>query len=63
MDTKPFYSSKTFWAAVVVAAAPVITAAFPPAGAWLSANSDFVCTGIAAVFGALRFVSDKKIGA
>lgn len=63
METKSWYASKTFWCAVVVAATPVVTAAFPGAGAWLAANSDWACTGIAAVFGALRLVTDKGVGA
>jgi hypothetical protein len=61
MESKPFYTSKTFWAALCVAVAPAISAAFPPAGVWLAANSDWVCTGLGVAFGALRAVSNQPI--
>lgn len=60
-SSKPFYASRTFWTALVVAATPAVSAAFPPFGAWLSVNADLVCTGLAAVFGALRLVTEQPV--
>lgn len=61
-DSKSWYASKTFWVAAVLAVTPAVTATFPVAGVWLAANSDWVCTGIAAAFGALRLVTNKPVG-
>lgn len=59
--TKHILASKTFWTSVLVAATPLFSAAVPPVGAFLAANAEWVCSGLAAVFLGLRMVTDSKV--
>ena len=55
-DKKP-WTSKTYYAAIIVAIAP----AFPPVAAWITANPGMFSIGLGVLFGILRTVTKGKI--
>jgi hypothetical protein len=60
VDTKKPWESKTLWAGVIVALAPI----FPPAQAVIASNPAIVMGLVGAVFTVLRMLSGKgKSGA
>lgn len=57
-DEKPFWSSKTQWASLLVMLAPIV---YPPAAVWIAGNPEIFSAGLGAVFSILRLVSKDKI--
>ena len=56
-DTTPAWKSKTLWASLIVAAAPL----FPPAQVLIAANPDIALGIVSALFAFLRMLNGKKI--
>ena len=57
LDDKKPWQSKTLWAGVFVALAPL----FPPVGAFVAANPAVAGAVAGAITAALRFITDKKV--
>jgi hypothetical protein len=57
-ETKPLWSSKTFWANVIAAVVPVL---YPPAAAWIAANPELYATMLSTVGVLLRTVSSGSV--
>lgn len=53
-ETKPLWSSKTFWVNVISAVVPLV---YPPAAAWIAANPETYAAILGAVGVALRTVT------
>jgi hypothetical protein len=59
-ETKPLWSSKTFWFNAIAAIAPL---AWPPAAAWIAANPETYSALLGAVGVALRMVTSTAVSA
>lgn len=55
---KSVWKSKTQWAALVTALAPLV---YPPAAVWIAANPAVYSAAIGALFGGLRLVTKDRI--
>lgn len=60
-EAKSVLSSKTFWTSVCVALTPAVAALVPGAGDWLRDNAEWVCSGLGALFGVLRVITETPI--
>lgn len=60
-EAKPFWQSKTLCLSVVAAVTPLVTQAFPEAGAFLRDNADLACAAVGALFGVLRLITKGRI--
>ncbi len=62
MDTsKPFWQSKTLWAAALCAVFPLIPVVGPICGAWVAANPEAFSAILGATFAGLRVATDGKV--
>jgi len=57
MDPKFAWQSKTLWAAILVAAAPM----FPPIAQVVISNPTLCSALVGTIFGVLRMVTDKAV--
>ncbi len=56
--TKPVWQSKTAIAAAITALVPLV---YPPAAVWIAVNPELFSAALGALFGILRYVSNKRV--
>jgi hypothetical protein len=59
MESKKIWQSKTVWVSILVAIAPL----YPPLGAFVTESPAIASFIVSTIFGALRLVTNKPIGA
>lgn len=60
-NTKPFWQSKTMWAAAICAVLPLIPTVGPVCGAWITANPEAFSALLGAVFAGLRMATNGEV--
>lgn len=58
MNSKPFYTSKTFWTATVI---PIAVGAIPGGPKFVADNPEAVVTIMSAIFVILRIITKGKV--